>query len=427
MLPRTRLQRQAGYPIHCRETLPMTVNRKDIEAAAEVLRGNVVETPCVRSRVLSELTGADVTLKLENLQFTGSFKDRGALVKLLSLAPRERARGVIAMSAGNHAQSVAYHAQRLGIPAVIVMPRFTPSVKLEHTRGFGAEVILHGDSVADAGAMARRIAAERELVFVHPYDDPHVIAGQGTIGLEMLAQAPELEILLVPVGGGGLISGIATAAKALLPQIRVVGVETTRFPSMLQALRGQEPHFGPFSIAEGIAVKQPGRLTLSLCRERVDEILLVDEAEIEEAILLLLEVEKTVAEGAGAVGLAALLKYREQFLRRRVGLVISGGNIDLPILASVIQRGLVRSGRLARLRLGLRDVPGELAKAAAIIGDTGANVVQVLHQRVFTELPVQATEVQFTLQTRGPDHIQTVVSALRRAGYEVSLLQTAHL
>ncbi len=367
------------------------------------------------------MCGAEVGLKLENLQFTGSFKDRGALVKLLSLTPSERARGVIAMSAGNHGQAVAYHAQRLGVSAVIVMPRFTPSVKTEQTRGFGAEVILQGDTVAEAGVLAREIAAERNLVFVHPYDDPQVIAGQGTIALEMLNAAPDLEVLVVPIGGGGLIGGIAVAAKALRPAIEIVGVEAARFPSMRCALRDEEARCGSFSIADGIAVKSPGRLTLPIVRKHVDDILLVDEADMEQAVLLLLEVEKTVVEGAGAAGLAALHRYRERFSGRRVGLVISGGNIDLPILSSIIQRGLVRSARLARLVLQIRDVPGELAKAAKCIGDTGANVVQVSHQRIFTELPVQATELVFVLQTRGRDHLEAVVDALDKAGYRVSV------
>ena len=397
----------------------MSVSYTDIQAAAEAIRGGVVETPWVESRVLSRMSGAEVGLKLENLQFTGSFKDRGALVKLLSLTPSERARGVIAMSAGNHGQAVAYHAQRLGVSAVIVMPRFTPSVKTEQTRGFGAEVILRGETLAEAGVLAREIAAERDLVFLHPYDDPQVIAGQGTIALEMLNAAPDLEVLVVPIGGGGLIAGIAVAAKALRPAIEIVGVEAARFPSMSCALRDEEARCGSFSIADGIAVKLPGRLTLPIVRKLVDEVLLVDEADMEQAVLLLLEVEKTVVEGAGAAGLAALRRYRDRFSGRRVGLVISGGNIDLPILSSIIQRGLVRSARLARLVLQIRDVPGELGKAAKCIGDTGANVVQVSHQRIFTELPVQATELVFVLQTRGRDHLEAVVVALDKAGYRV--------
>lgn len=395
------------------------VDLDGVQHAAILLGGQIVQTPCVRSRTLSELTGAEVTLKLENLQFTGSFKDRGALVRLAALTPGQRARGVIAMSAGNHAQSVAYHAQRLGIPAVIVMPRFTPNVKVEHTRAFGAEVVLHGATLSEAASKAAEIAATRALTFIHPYDDPLVIAGQGTVALEMLAAAPDLEVLIVPVGGGGLIAGMAVAARAIRPGIQIFGVQSARYPAMLAALRGETPECGPYTIAEGIAVKEPGRNTLTLIRRLVDDILLADEADLERAVLLLLEVEKTVAEGAGAAPLAALCRYPEHFAGRRVGLVISGGNIDLPVLASVIQRGLVRSRRLARLTLELRDVPGELAKAAKLLGRLGANVVQVLHQRIFTELPLQTTEVQFVLQTRGPRHLDEMVAALGLAGYRL--------
>jgi threonine dehydratase len=325
------------------------------------------------------------------------------------------------MSAGNHAQSVAYHAQRLAIPAVIVMPRFTPNVKVEHTRAFGAEVVLHGETLSEAAVHAHALAAARGLTFVHPYDDPLVIAGQGTIALEMLAAAPDLEALIVPVGGGGLIAGMAVAAKAMRPEIQVYGVQTARYPSMRAALRGEVAECGPYTTAEGIAVKEPGRNTLALIRRLVDDILLTDEADLEQAVLLLLEVEKTVAEGAGAAPLAALCRYPEHFAGRRVGLVISGGNIDLPVLSAVIQRGLVRSRRLARLTLELRDVPGELAKAAELLGQLGTNIVQVLHQRIFTELPLQTTEVQFVVQTRGPGHLHEVMAALGSAGYRARL------
>ena len=403
----------------------MTLSLDDIRLAAERIRGKVVATPCVRSRQLSEITGANVTLKLENLQFTGSFKDRGALVKLLSLSADERNNGVVAMSAGNHAQAVAYHAQRLGIPAVVVMPQFTPSVKQERTRAFGAEVTLHGESVAEAGILAHQLAEARGLTFIHPYDDSQVMAGQGTIGLEILEQAPDVEVLVVPIGGGGLISGIATAVKSLQPKMEIVGVETSRFPSMLQALDGRDPQFGAFSIADGIAIKRPGELTLPIVRELVDEVRLVDEPDIEAAVLLLLEREKTVAEGAGAVGLAALCSEPARFAGRHVAIVISGGNIDLPILSSIIQRGLVKSRRLVRLTLELRDVPGALAEAAELIGTTGANIVQVIHQRIFTESPVQSTDVQFVLETRGPSHVDKVVEILVREGYPTRLGHSA--
>jgi threonine dehydratase len=393
------------------------VDLRAVRRAAQLLRGQIVDTPCVRSQTLSEITGAQVTLKLENLQFTGSFKDRGALVRLSALTADERRRGVIAMSAGNHAQAVAYHAQRLGVPAVIVMPTATPNIKVAHTRSFGAEVVLHGESLSESAAEADRIAAERDLVFIHPYDDPAVIAGQGTIGLEILAQAPDTEILVVPIGGGGLVSGIATAVKALRPEARVVGVETSGYPSMLGALEGREPQFARSTIAEGIAVQQPGQITRRIVRRLVERILTVGEQEIEEAVLLLLEVEKTVAEGAGAVPLAALRRYPDLFAGRRVTLVVSGGNIDLPVLASIIQRGLVRSGRLTRLSVAVPDRPGELAKVADLIGRRGGNIVQALHQRIFTEVPLQSTEIQFVLQTRGLEHLSEITSALEAAGY----------
>ncbi len=398
-----------------------SVTLEQIRAAAEVLRGQVVETPCVASRVLSQLTGAEVVLKFENLQFTASFKDRGALVKLQALTPEQRRAGVVAMSAGNHAQAVAYHAGRLGIRAVIVMPRFTPTNKVEHTRAFGAEVVLEGDTFDDAAAVALRLVAERGLTLVHPYDDPYVIAGQGTVALEMLAAHPELEVLVVPVGGGGLIAGNAVAARALKPEIEVVGVETERFPSMRCALRGEPPLFGQSTLAEGIAVKRPGGLTLPIIRDLVGDLLLVGEADIERAVLLLLEVEKTVAEGAGAAGLAALLRHRERFAGRRVGLILSGGNIDLPVLSLIIQRGLVGSGRLVRLKVGLRDVPGALAEVIGHISATRANIVHIDHQRTFSELPLELAEVVFILETRGHAHVEELLANLRGAGYAVDL------
>ncbi|MCA3131640.1 MAG: threonine ammonia-lyase, partial [Rhodocyclaceae bacterium] len=347
----------------------MSITLADVQAAAAVLDGHVVATPCLPSRTLSEVTGAQVWLKFENHQFTASFKERGALNKLASLNATQRAAGVIAVSAGNHAQGVAYHARRLGIPAVIVMPRTTPHVKVERTRGHGAEVILAGDGFDEAKAQAMAVMQSRGLTLVHPYDDPLVMAGQGTIALEMLAAQPGLEVLVVPIGGGGLISGIATAAKAISPGIAVVGVEAERFPSMACALEGRAPVFGTSTLADGIAVKEPGRLTLEVVRRLVERVLLVDEGDIEGAILLLLEIEKTVAEGAGAAGLAALLRNRERFAGRRVGLVICGGNIDPLTLADVIQRGMVRTGRLTRLTVALRDLPGSLARVTAALAE----------------------------------------------------------
>ena len=324
------------------------------------------------------------------------------------------------MSAGNHAQAVAYHAQRLGIPATIVMPRFTPNVKVEHTQAFGAEVILSGESLEDAGAFAHQIAGERGLCFIHPYDDPEVIRGQGTIALEVLAALPELDALVVPIGGGGLIAGSAVAAKGIRPQIEIIGVEASRFPAMRQALAGEPIECGDSkdsTIAEGIAVKQPGELAVPIVRELVSSIVLVDEFRIEEAVLLLLEIEKTVVEGAGAAALAALLAEPERFAGRRVGLILSGGNIDLLPLSSVMQRGLVRSGRLVRLRVEVRDAPGSLAQVACAIGEAGGNIIETYHKRAFTNLPLQSAEVEVVVQTRGAEHLREILEGLAAGGY----------
>jgi len=370
---------------------------------------------------LSEVTGAEVWLKFENHQFTASFKERGALNKLASLDAAQRAAGVIAVSAGNHAQGVAFHARRLGIPAVIVMPRFTPHVKVEQTRAHGAEVILAGENFDEARTDALRIMDERRLTLVHPYDDARVIAGQGTIALEMLEAAPQLDALIVPIGGGGMISGMAIAAKAIKPGIEIVGVQTQRFPSMQCAVEGREPSFGASTLADGIAVKQPGTLTLEIVRQQVDGIVLVDEGDIEAAILLLLEIEKTVAEGAGASGLAALIKHRTRFAGKRVGLVLCGGNIDPLTLADVIQRGMVRTGRLTRLAVTLRDLPGSLAKVTAAIAEANANIEEVHHQRAFTNLSLQETEVDFVLETRGFGHVEQVIARLKALGFDARL------
>lgn len=399
----------------------MTITLSDIRAAAAVLHGHIATTPCLHSRTLSEITGAEVWLKFENHQFTASFKERGALNKLVSLDAAQRAAGVIAVSAGNHAQGVAYHARRLGIPAVIVMPRFTPHVKVEQTRAHGAEVILAGDNFDDARTHALEVMAQRRLTLVHPYDDEKVIAGQGTIAVEMLEARPDLDVLVVPIGGGGMISGMAVAAKALSPSIEVVGVQTERFPSMLAALENRTPAYGASTLADGIAVKQPGKLTLELVRRTVDGIVLVDEGDIEAAILLLLEVEKTVVEGAGAAGLAALVRHRARFAGRRVGLVLCGGNIDPLTLADVIQRGMVRTGRLARLAVTLRDLPGSLAKVTAAIAEASANIEEVHHQRAFTNLPLQETEVEFVLETRNFAHVEQVIARLKALGFDARL------
>ena len=394
------------------------LNIDHIRAAAERLQGQILQTPCVESRTLSQITGCQVFLKFENLQYTASFKERGACNKLAQLSAAERARGVVAMSAGNHAQGVAYHAQRLGIRAVIVMPRFTPGVKVERTRGFGAEVVLRGDTLEEARAHAYRLADEQGLVFVHPYDDEAIVAGQGTVALEMLREVPDLDTLVIAVGGGGLISGMATVAKALRPDMRVIGVQTERFPAMFNAVKGTAHPQGSSTIAEGIAVGTPGEVTKAIVREKVDDLLLVDEGDIEQAIVMLLEIEKTLVEGAGAAGLAAVLKHPERFAGQKVGLVLCGGNIDPLLLASIIERGMVRAGRLARIQVSARDVPGILARITAVVAEAGANIDEVHHQRAFTLLAAQNVAVELVLQTRGREHVQQVIEALRTAGFD---------
>ncbi|NMM14625.1 MAG: threonine ammonia-lyase [Rhodoferax sp.] len=398
------------------------IQLSDIEAAAARLQGQLLRTPCIASRTLSDITGAQVFLKFENLQFTASFKERGACNKLAQLTPQERQRGVIAMSAGNHAQGVAYHAQRLGLRAVIVMPRFTPGVKVERTRGFGAEIVLHGDTLDEARAHALVLAEQQQLVFVHPYDDADIVAGQGTVGLEMLQDVPELDTLVVAVGGGGLIAGMATAAKALKPGIDIIGVQTASFPAMVNAIKGTHHPQGNSSIAEGIAVGTPGQIPQAIIARLVDDLVLVDEGDIEQAIVMLLEVEKTLVEGAGAASLAALLKYPERFKGKRVGLVLSGGNIDPLLLAAIIERGMVRAGRLARIRVSARDIPGSLAKITATVAGAGANIDEVHHQRAFTALAAQNVEVELVIQTRGPQHIQEVLAQLLQAGLAAQLI-----
>ncbi|NKI97230.1 threonine ammonia-lyase [Rhizobacter sp. SG703] len=395
----------------------MTLALADIRAAAERLHGQVLDTPCVPSRTLSAIAGCEVFLKFENLQFTASFKERGALNKIAQLSDIERARGVLAVSAGNHAQGVAYHAQRLGIPATIVMPRFAPAVKVERTRGFGATVVLEGDTFDDARAHGLRLAQERALTLVHPYDDLQVAAGQGTLGLEMLAQQPTLDTLVVAIGGGGLIGGVATAAKALKPGIQVIGVQTERFPAVWNAVHGQQRESAQATIADGIGVKVPGAATVPLIKQHVDDVLLVGEDDIEQAILMLLEIEKTVVEGAGAVGLAALMKHRARFAGRKVGLILCGGNIEPLVLGEIIQRGMVKSGRLARLRMDVRDVPGALADVATLLGKLGANIDEVQHQRAFSSLSVERAEIEVVVHTRGVAHIEEILAAMRAQGY----------
>ena len=400
----------------------MSLTLADVRAAAERLRGEVETTPCLRSRTLSAIAGCEVFLKFENLQFTASFKERGALNKMSQLTPAERARGVLAVSAGNHAQGVAYHAQRMGIPATIVMPRFAPAVKVENTRRFGATVVLEGDTFDDARAAGLARAATQGLTIVHPYDDPEVAAGQGTIALEMLEQQPALDTLVVAIGGGGLVSGVATAGRALRPDLQVFGVQTERFPAVWNALHHGARECGAATIADGIAVKAPGAQWLPLIAERVADVLLVSEGDIEQAILMLLEIEKTVVEGAGAVGLAALLRHRDRFAGRRVGLILSGGNIEPLVLAEIIERGMVRSGRLARLKLDVRDVPGSLAGVATLLGRLGANIDEVQHQRAFTSLSVERAQIEVVVQTRGHAHVEELLAALRAEGYSAEIM-----
>ncbi len=395
---------------------------EDIRHAAGRIEGSVVRTPLLYSRTLSALTGAEVFVKFENLQFTASFKERGALNKLLTLSAEERARGVIAMSAGNHAQGVAYHAARLGIRAVIVMPKGTPNTKVRGTGVLGADVRLEGETLADAAAYAHILADREQLVFVHPYDDEAVIAGQGTVALEILEERPDIECLVVPVGGGGLIAGMAVAAKGLNPAIEVFGVESERYCAMFQRLAGLPVKVGGDTIAEGLAVRDIGELALRIVKTLVAEVLLVDEDTIEQAIVALVEMEKTVAEGAGAAGLAALMTHRARFAGRRVAIPLCGGNIDTRVLSAVLMRGLVRDGRLVRLHAALPDVAGSLAKVAALIGDAGGNIVEVQHQRVFGIASVRTPEVVFVIETRDANHTTLLVAELESAGVRVTLL-----
>jgi len=394
----------------------------DIQAAARQIDGAVVRTPLLASRTLSALTGAEVFLKFENLQFTASFKERGALNKLLSLSPAERARGVIAMSAGNHAQGVAYHAARLGIRAVIVMPRGTPNTKIHGTQVLGAEVRLEGGTLAEAAACARMLADTEKFVFVHPYDDPLVVAGQGTVALEILAAQPDLDCLVVPIGGGGLVAGMATAARAIRPDIEVFGVESRTYSAMYQRVHGLPVSVGGDTIAEGLAVRDVGELPLAIVKALVKEILLVEEDTIERAIVALVELEKTVAEGAGAAGLAALLAHGDRFAGKKVAIPLCGGNIDTRVLASVLMRGLVRDGRLVRLLVALPDISGSLAKVATLIGEAGGNIVEVQHQRVFGIASVRTPEVEFVVETRDQAHTAALVARLEAAGVKTKLL-----
>ncbi|NPU64171.1 threonine ammonia-lyase [Bradyrhizobium sp. 83012] len=396
--------------------LPVTLS--DVRAAADTIGGAVLATACNQSRTLGEICGCNIWLKFENLQFTSSFKERGALNRLNALSAEQRERGVIAMSAGNHAQGVAYNARRLGIPATIVMPVGTPMVKVENTKRHGADVIISGATLEEAGTFAREHGAAKGMTMIHPYDDPLIIAGQGTVALEMLAVVPELDTLVVPIGGGGLISGMAVAARALKPGLRIIGVQAVLYPSMFNAINASGLPMRGDTLAEGIAVKSPGRITTEIIRHLVDDILLVTEPQIERALATLISIEKTVVEGAGAVGLAAVLAHPAQFAGRNVGLVLSGGNIDTRLIASVLTRELAREGRLTQLSIDIVDRPGQLAAVSTLLADAGANIIEVSHQRTFSELPAKATLLELVIETRDQAHLNDVMTRLTAANFQ---------
>jgi threonine dehydratase len=398
------------------------VTLADVQAAHQVIAPYIVRTPCLRSQTLSQITGAEIWLKFENLQFTAAYKERGALNRLSHMTEEEKRRGVIAMSAGNHAQGVAYHGNRLGIPVTIVMPKGTPTVKVMQTESHGATVILHGEKLEEAAAYAQSMAVERTLTFVHPFDDPLVIAGQGTVALEMLQDVPTMDCLAVPIGGGGLISGMATAARALKPDIGIIGVQAEQYPSMAAKMKGFEAICDGDTIAEGIAVKYPGEITSRIVKALVDDILLVSEVDLERAVALLLTIEKTVAEGAGAAGLAAVLARPEHFRGKTVGVVLCGGNIDTRLLANVLLRNLAREGRLARLRIRMKDRAGELYHLAGVFHELGVNIIDVSHQRIFTKLPAKGTYADIEAETRDARHLDHLLETLRARHYDVRVI-----
>lgn len=400
----------------------MPVAYKDIETAQARLAGNVVRTPLLHSHKLSEITGAQIFVKFENLQVTNSFKDRGAFNKMSYLTEDERARGVIAMSAGNHAQAVAYHARKLDIPAVIVMPETTPSTKVERTRSHGAQVVLSGETLADSQVTAEAMVKEKGYILIHPYDDDRIIAGQGTIGIEMLEDEPGLECIVVPIGGGGVISGIAIAAKHIKPQIETIGVEVKLYPSMYHALRGQPARCGGSTLAEGIAVKNVTERTIAICKQYVDDVRLVGESDIERAVMAYLGHQKTLAEGAGAAGLAAVLADPAHFRGRKVGLVLCGGNIDPRILASVIYRELEREHRIVNLRIQIDDRPGVLGRIASRLGQLGANILEVSHRRMFLDVPAKGAELEIMIETRDGRHAEEIVESIESEGFTARVL-----
>ena len=405
--------------------LPLPVTVDDILAARTRISGSIVKTPTLISQTFSQMLGCNVYLKFENLQFTAAYKERGALNRLLQLDEAAKAKGVIGASAGNHAQGLADHGKRLGVPVTIVMPTTTPIVKVTQTQGHGATVVQYGEKFDDAYAHARKLEVEQGLTFIHPFDEPDIIAGQGTVGLEMLEDAPQIDTLIIPIGGGGLFSGIATAARAMKPDIRLIGVQAELYPSMYDFIKGADLACDGDTLAEGIAVKQPGELTRRFVERLADDVLLVTERRLEEAVSLLLQIEKTVVEGAGAAGLAALLSYREQFAGRNVGLILTGGNIDTRLLANVLLRDLARSGRLARLRIILQDRPGALFHVARIFDQEAVNILELSHQRIFTNLPAKGLSLDVECETRDGAHLQRLITALGAAGYEVAPIEVA--
>jgi threonine dehydratase len=399
----------------------LPIEADDVRRAAATIADDIVRTPAAHSKTLSALTGAEVVVKFENLQFTASFKDRGSANKLHQLSDDERSAGVIAMSAGNHAQGVAYHAGRMGIPATIVMPRSAPFTKVANTEALGAEVVQDGSTLADAAFTAERISRSKGLTWVHPYDDRWVISGQGTVALELLEDFHDLDAMLVPVGGGGLIGGIATYAKAVRPDIEIVGIQSEAFTAMVAAFRGEPHEFTPaYTLADGIAVKDPGELTVPIVRALVDDMITVEETTIERAVAMFLEIEKTVSEGAGAVGLAALLEHPDRWRGKRVGLVLAGGNIDTRVLTSVLMKELVHTGRITTLRVTLPDFPGQLAPVVSVVATSGANIIEIDHRRLFDPISARVTNVDLVMETRGPDHAREVVEAIEKAGFVVS-------
>ena len=402
-------------------TLPVTL--ADVRAAHDRIRASIVRTPTLRSQTLSELTGANVWLKFENLQFTAAYKERGARNAMLLMDPDKLARGVIAASAGNHAQGLSYHGTKLGVPVTIVMPRTTPSVKVMQTEAVGGKVVLHGETFDEAYAHARQLEADLGLTFIHPFDDPHVAAGQGTVAIEMLEDVPELDTLVIPVGGGGLASGMSVAARAIKPDIRLIGVEAELFPSMYNRLKGTNLPCAGDTLAEGIAVQEPGAFTSKVLAELLDDLVLVSEGQMERALALLVQIEKTVVEGAGAAGLAAVMAYPELFKGRKVGIVLTGGNIDTRLLANVLLRDLARSGRLARLRITLQDRPGALFKVMREFDKHSVNIIEIYHQRIFTSLPAKGLITDIECEARDREQIDALIAALRAKGYSVSQVE----